>query len=190
MQKDLSEKNEFLLRLFFEKVYTNRNVSIRDFDDFPNIPGIKKSNLQPLHFNNVAATAYYCPDDLPQSIKFIEEVKGKNIVYMLLLKTNGGMPYFGSTGDFGERMLTHLKDGRSAEKQLYDHLRKEEKFLVKIMGVYDTESEARDAERYYIESYRNLIGEIIHHQSINNFKEMEIRDIIKPYMLNITNNTK
>lgn len=186
----MAEINKTLLTTFFEKVYTNRNVSVRDFDDFPDIPGIKKTRLQPLHFNNVAAIAYYSEDDLPNGIRYIEELKNKFVTYMLLLKVNEGMPYFGSTKDFGERMLTHLKDGRSAEKQLYDTLRKEDKFLVKILGIHETEKEAREVEKYYIESYRQLIGESICHQNIYNYKETEIREIIKPYLLNITNNTK
>ena len=67
---------------------------------------------------------------------------------------------------------------------------KEDKFIVKILGVHKTEEEARDVEKFYIESYRQLIGKYICHQSIYNFKEMKIRDIIKPYMLNISNVTK
>lgn len=186
----MAEINKKMLMEFFNTVYTVRNKSIRDFDDFPDIPGVKKTNMQPLHFNDVAAIAYYSEDDLPDGIKYIEEINNKFVTYLLLLKTNGGMPYFGSTGDFGERLLTHLKDGRSCERQLYDLLRKEDKFIVKILGVHKTEEEARDVEKFYIESYRQLIGKYICHQSIYNFKEMKIRDIIKPYMLNISNVTK
>lgn len=192
----MSKNNIALLEEFSNSIY-KKNVcdwvksdeNIRNFDDFPNIECVKKTHMQPLHFNDVAAIAYYSEDDLPEGIKCIEDVNNKYVTYMLLLKTNGGMPYFGSTGDFGERLLTHLKDGRSVDRQLYELLRSEDKFIVKILGVFKTEKEAKDVEKYYIESYRQLIGKRICHQNIYNFKEMKIRDIIKPYMLNITNVT-
>lgn len=189
--------NNVLLEEFSKSIYKESSCTwvkndedIRDFSDFPDIPCVKKTNMKPLHFNDVAGIAYYSEDDLPEGIRYIEELNNRYVVYMILLKTNGGMPYFGSTGDFGERLLTHLKDGRSCDRQLYELLRTENKCIVKILGVFKTEEEAKEVEKYYIESYRQLIGAYICNQSIYNFKEMKIREIIKPYMLNITNVTK
>lgn len=174
-----------LLNTFFEKSGLEAETNPRDFSDFPVCPWIKKTNMKPLVFNGSTAVGYYSEDDLPRGVKYIEELKKKWVEYMLLFKTNGGLPYFGSTGDFGERMFTHVKDGRKETRDLYNLMRNEEKFIIKPLRVFDNEKECRDSEKADTELYREITGEIVYHQSINNYTEMERREKIKPYLLNI-----
>lgn len=177
--------NTELLNTFFVKSGLEVESNPRDFSDFPVCPWIKKTNMKPLVFNGSTAIGYYSEDDLPNGIKYIEELKNKWVEYMLLFKTNGALPYFGSTGDFGERMLTHIKDGRSEIRELYNLMRSEEKFIIKALRVFDNEKECRDSEKEDTKLYREIIGEIVYRQSIYNYMEMERREKIKPYMLNI-----
>ena len=183
LKETVKSKKKYSFNMIFRK-------KTRNFDEFKKFFGVRVSNIQPLFWNNAMGTGYYSEDDLPSSINFIEELKNKWVVYFIIFLTNGGIAYIGSSGDFGERFNTHAKDARDDEKKLYELMRKENKFLVKIVDVFDNEEEARKKESEYIQKLREIVGNIVYHQNIDNFKETEIRELIKPYMCNISKNTK
>ena len=176
--------NNKLINTFFERSGFDIKLDMRDFSDFPPCPWIKRTNMHPLVFNNRTAIGYYSADDLPDGIRYIEQLKNKWVEYMLFFKVNGGMPYIGSTGDFGERMFTHDKDGRIDKRDLYELMRAEDRFIIKILGVFENEKECRAKEKADTWLYRELVGEMVLNQSIHNYTESEIKDKTRPFLLN------
>ena len=178
------------IRFSYKEIFKNFFFSKRKIEGFNGIINLKTTNLQPLSFNNTLAICYYSEDDLPKGIKSIEEIKNKYVTYMFIFKKNGGMVYHGSTKNFTMRLNSHDKDALTLDKELYALMREEPYFVVKILGVYDNEEDARKSEEKNILAYRKIIGKIICHQNIDNFKESEIREIVKPYTCNISKTTK
>ena len=70
-------------------------------------------------FNN-KVSVFIETNTLPKGLSENELFKLNGMYVRYYIATENRMLYIGITGDFGERINTHLKDARSSDKKLYN----------------------------------------------------------------------
>lgn len=144
--------------------------------------------LIPLLGNNKVRNVFFDNESLlNKGLNSLHDLYGLYIVYSIII---GVIEYIGSTSDFGSRISTHIKNGRSLSSRLYNDMRNStDNKIFRILEICQSESEMVEKE---VEIIRNKRKEIIN-THIGEEKwflsEQKIDRIVKKYLFNL-NSTK
>lgn len=80
----------------------------------------------------------------------INSITNKPITYQITLPN--GKEYIGHTTDTGERIITHAKCARNVDKRFYTDIRKCGSYTFKVLGIHETQEQARKEESKLIQN--------------------------------------
>jgi len=112
-------------------------------------PYIKRASLpdDPIAYHNKCCM-YFDRSSLPPCCAGIKDLMGRNVVYGIYCRDKF---YIGSTGDFGERVSTHIKESRGrtrgiGRQQLYRDMADTGECVVFVCCICGTIGQARSVE--------------------------------------------
>lgn len=115
-----------------------------------NTPYIKSAQISatPICFYN-GCTMRFDLSSLPPSCVDVADLSNKHILYGIYCN---GKVYVGKTNDFGERMMTHIKDSKKpkTDQRLYKDMIKEKECFAFVFGIMDTKEQLDSAEHSII----------------------------------------
>lgn len=166
----------------------NSRNNLLDFSKFPNygekIDGLILSNVEPISFNN-KEIIFYSKDEINKlGLVSIVELRNQFVTYDIV--TDAAKHYFGYTGDFGERIGTHDKDGRSDLRELYEDIRRYKRAIIRPLNVCKTENEAKDFEAKYVSNFiKNSIQQRYPQIILNNLEWEQLKELSREFCYNI-----
>lgn len=120
-----------------------------------NISWVKRVVLskQPIVFYN-KCKMFFDESSLPPSCSDVTDLSNKYVLYGIYCNNKF---YIGSTGDFGERMTTHIRDSRKDKglQRLYTDMAKTGECVSFVFGVLDNEKNLKDAEHTVIKECKD-----------------------------------
>jgi predicted GIY-YIG superfamily endonuclease len=159
-----------------------------DFSKFPiygdKIDGLFLSNLEPISFNN-KEVIFYSKDEINKiGISNIIELRNQIVTYDIV--TDAAKHYFGYTKDFGERIGTHDKDGRSDDRALYEDIRRFKRAIIRPLNICKSVNEAKDFEAKYVSDFiKNSIEQKYPQIIINNLEWEQLKELSEEFCYNI-----
>ena len=139
--------------------------------------------LIPLLGNNKVQNVFLDDETLfKNDLGSLHDLYGMHIVYSIVI---GDKEYIGSTNDFGGRISTHFKNGRSLSQDLYYDMRNSENDkIIKIVAICSSNSQRILKESEIIKTKRKEIIE----KYIGNEKwllsQQKIERIVKEHLYN------
>lgn len=117
-----------------------------------NTPCIKRPILEPRYCTN-KCKMYFDDSSLPPSCADITDLSNKCVIYGIYCKDKF---YIGSTTDFGDRMMTHVKDSRKIKQsqKLYSNMMNNE-CISFVIGIVKDETTLRQVEHTIIKECKD-----------------------------------